>query len=143
MRRYQELNQFGRLLGMEIIGLEPGHVKYRLPITSQHLSNPEAVHGGAVAAFMDAVLGVAALSFASEEGNLVSTVEFKLNYFRPVRSDDVLIGEGKVVFHGNKLIGSEAKIYSESDNVIVAQALGTFNAYPISKHPEFNGENNS
>lgn len=135
LKKYNEVNEFGKLIGLELNIIEPGHVEYRMEITKNHLSNPAAAHGGALAAMMDGILGVAALSLAAEKLRLVSTVEFKINYYAPIKLGDKLIGVGKVVFEGNRLISSEGAIYCENENMnMVCKGLGTFNSYPVEKN---------
>ena len=64
--------------------LEPGKIIYTMKIKEKHMGTTVAAHGGIIAAFMDAILGVTALSLSCESNKLVSTVEFKMNYFSPV-----------------------------------------------------------
>tara|TARA_R110001592_G_scaffold363221_3_gene681688 strand:- start:80202 stop:80639 length:438 start_codon:yes stop_codon:yes gene_type:complete len=129
MEIYNKVNQFGNLNNMEFIINEPGNVTYSMPITSQHESSPGVLHGGVMAAFMDAVMGVASLSLATEKDELVSTVEFKLNFLKPVFVGDVLRGEGKVRKAGKRLYVTEGEIFDQN-NELVALGQGTFNAYP-------------
>ena len=138
LKKYNEVNSFGKLIGLELELIEPGHVAYKMTITEDHLSNPFAAHGGAVAAMMDGILGVAALSDAVEHKKLVSTVEFKINYFAPVERGDHLVGKGKVVFKGNRLYYSEGKIHcTNKGDLLVCSGSGTFNAYPAEKNDLF------
>jgi uncharacterized protein (TIGR00369 family) len=135
LKKYNEVNAFGALLGLKLTVIEPGEVEYRMEIKEEHLSNPMAAHGGAISSMMDAILGVAALSLAVEKDKLVSTVEFKLNYYAPIKLGDKLLGKGKVIFEGNRLISSEGTIYIENvDMKIASKGLGTFNAYPVTKN---------
>jgi len=135
LKKYNKVNAFGNLLGLELTVIEPGKVEYRMEITEKLLSNPAAAHGGAIAAMMDGILGVSALSLATESNKLVSTVEFKINYFAPIKLGDKLVGVGQVVFEGNRLISSEGAIYSQNENMnLVCKGLGTFNAYPVEKN---------
>ena len=141
LKKYNEVNAFGRLLGLELKVIEPGEVEYRMEIKEEHLSNPMAAHGGAISSMMDAILGVAALSLAVEKDKLVSTVEFKLNYYAPIKLGDKLLGKGKVTFEGNRLISSEGAIYIENEDMkIASKGLGTFNAYPLAKNSMLEGE---
>lgn len=130
---YQKTNQFGEYAGMELIKFEADGIAYRLEVKPEHLATPTTAHGGMIAGFMDGVLGLAALYASSERAELVSTVEFKINFLTPVRLGDVLIGEGKIVSAGNRIIVTEGKIYKEKNKEAVAIATGTFNAYPYQK----------
>ena len=130
---YQKTNQFGKYAGMELIKFEADGIAYRLEVKPEHLATPTTAHGGMIAGFMDGVLGLAALYASSERAELVSTVEFKINFLTPVRLGDVLIGEGEIVSAGNRIIVTEGKIYNEKNKEAVAIATGTFNAYPYQK----------
>lgn len=129
---YNTINHFGNDHGMVYEVIKPGEVKYTMTIQERHLSGPGVAHGGMIAGFMDAVIGVAALSLVVEEGMLVSTVEFKINYLRPVRLGSVITGYGKVDSRGSRILVSSGEIVDEK-GVVLAKALGTFNAYPAEK----------
>lgn len=144
MQKYNEVNAFGKLIGLELHIIRPGEIIYQMTITHDHLSNPLAAHGGAIAAMMDGVLGVAALSLSTESNHLVSTVEFKINYFGPVLLGDQLRGHGLVVFEGNKLICSEGNILCTNRSAtLLCKGLGTFNVYPAAKNPLFSNEHSN
>lgn len=142
IRHYNHINKYGIDNGMKLDIIEPGHIKYTMTIESKHLSSPNTCHGGVIAGLMDSVIGTAALSKAFEEDNLVSTVEFKINYLQPVNLGDILIGEGKIDFKGKSTIVSSGNIIKEKDGSLVAIAIGTFNVYPLSKRQEVLPENN-
>lgn len=111
----------------------PGSITYKMKIQEKHLSSPNTAHGAAIAGFMDCVLGLSALSDAIEKDNLTSTVEFKINYIRPVKLNEELIGTGKVVHKGKSLIISSGEIKIAGTNELVAMGQGTFNTYPFAK----------
>ncbi len=129
---YNKINHFGNDQGMVYEVIKPGEVSYTMTIEERHLSGPGVAHGGIIAGFMDAVLGVAALSLALEEGNLVSTVEFKINFLKPVRLGETIRGIGKVESKGSRIIVSTGEITDSQGNSL-AKAMGTFNAYPAEK----------
>ena len=117
---------------------EPGKAEYRMVIRPEHLSSPGVAHGGVVAGLMDAALGAAALTLAFTAGDLVSTVEFKINYLHPVRLGDELRAVAQVDHAGKSLLVSSGVIYCQAttnaaDATAVAQGMGTFNRYPASK----------
>jgi uncharacterized protein (TIGR00369 family) len=138
---YNHINKYGADNEMELEIIEPGHIIYTMKVLDKHLSSPNTCHGGVIAGLMDSVIGAAALSKAFEDNNLVSTVEFKINYLQPVKLGDVLIGEGKIDFIGKSIIVSSGKIQKQDSNVVAAIAIGTFNVYPLSKRLEVLPEN--
>lgn len=129
---YNKINTYGAVNGMELKIIAAGHIEYRMEIKEQHLATTRAAHGGAVAGFMDGILGVAALSATAAENKLVSTVEFKINFLRPVLLGDKLTGTGKVDQKGKRIIIASGEIYNQK-NELIAKATGTFNAYPFEK----------
>lgn len=132
IQKYNQLNKFGELLGMHFSISAPGNLTYRLVVTEELLATPKALHGGAIAAFCDAILGVGALSYVCEQQKVVSTVEMKVSFLNPALIGDTLIGTSKVLKAGNRLIFMEANIVNQS-NELIAVASGTFNAYPAEK----------
>lgn len=128
---YNKVNNFGREHHLELKIIEEGLIHYKMIVEEKHLATPTAAHGGAIAAFMDAIIGVAALSAVHKEGKLVSTVEFKINYFKPAFLGDELKGIGKVDKKGKRIVFTTGEIYNQNDE-LVAKAIGTLNAYPFS-----------
>ena len=129
---YNQVNQFGIENGMKLTIVKPGEIIYEMEVLQKHLATPTTIHGGMIAAMMDGVIGVAALSLVAQEGRLVSTVEYKINYFKPAFSGDMLTGKGRVDNAGKRIIHTSGEIYNQN-NEIIAKAMGTFNAYPIEK----------
>ena len=130
---YQKLNHFGKHLNLNLVSYSEGEIEYELTISKEHLATPKAAHGGVVAAIMDGVLGVAALTISAKDLKLVSTVEFKINYLSPAFFGDVLIGRGKVIKQGKRIMVCEGEIFEKTSNRLIAKAIGTFNAYPYQK----------
>lgn len=128
---YKQVNIFLRENGIEHKVLESGITRTTMTILEKHLSSPNTAHGGAMAGFMDSSLGFCALTAAIPDGNLVSTVEFKLNYFKPILINDYLLAKGKVIRKGKTFIVSIAEVYRGEE--MVAHGQGTFNVYPMSK----------
>lgn len=130
---YTQFNNLDKELDFELSVLAPGVIEYTVVISEKHLSSPGVGHGAVTAAMMDAVLGTTALTKVYEDGNLVSTVEFKVNYFKPTYLGDRLIGRGEIEFQGKSLIVTSAKIYKDGSNELVSKGMGTFNIYPMEK----------
>ncbi len=133
IRVYQKTNQFGTDNGMELISYEAGNIVYKLKVEAKHLATPTTAHGGLIAGYMDGIMGVAALTESAKNLNLVSTVEFKINYIKPAYFGDVLIGKGHVISAGKRIIIAKGEVFNEQSNELIAIATGTFNAYPYQK----------
>lgn len=132
LKIYNQTNQFGRENNLKLTVIKPGEITYEMEVLPKHLATPTVIHGGMIAALMDGVIGVAALSLVAPENKLVSTVEYKINYFKPAFLGDVLIGKGKVDHQGKRIIHSSGELYNQH-NELIAKAMGTFNAYPFEK----------
>lgn len=128
---FKKINQFDQYNDFEFEIHSPGHITYKMTVQEKHLSSPPTAHGGSIAGFMDCVLGLAALSESITRSELTSTVEFKMNFIKPVQLGDQLIGIGKVVHAGKSLIISSAQIRCKDQ--LIAMGQGTFNLYPMSK----------
>ncbi len=129
---YNQFNEFGRYIGMSFEIIEPGKTLHHIKINKDLLATKTALHGGVMAAFLDAVAGISALSLVKDSGKVVATIEYKVNFLKPVFLNDVLKGEGNVINEGKRIIVSEGKVYNQN-GILVATAIGTFNAYPYEK----------
>lgn len=129
---YNKNNHFGRFMGMKYEVESPGHVKYRLTVKEDLLATPTAAHGGAIAGFMDGIVGVAALSSTAPDGRVVSTIEFKINYLKPALFKDEIFGVGTVLKKGKSILVVKGEIFNSKEELL-ATALATMNSYPIEK----------
>ena len=130
---YQKICRFDEFLGLQLTVHEPGRISYQLKIKEQHLSMPGACHGGVIAAMMDAVLGLTALTKVFPEGKFCQTVEFKINYLSAVTPGTLLEGDGRVEFSGNRLVVTTAEIIDRTTRRPAAKGMGTFSLYPVDK----------
>ena len=130
---FKSINHFDRDNQLEFEIHSPGEITYRMTIQDKHLSSPNTAHGAVIAGFMDCVLGLSALSLAVTEGNLTSTVEFKLNFIKPALLGNELVGTGRVEHKGKSLLISTGEIRLKDSGELVAKGQGTFNTYPLSK----------
>ena len=130
--KYIDLNNFGKLLGMDFDIMEAGKVEYHLTIRSEHLATPSAAHGGVIAGLLDATVGVGALSAVCTEEKVVSTVEMKTTFFAPAYLNDQLIARSELLKKGNKIIFMEATVVNQN-GILVAKASSTLNSYPKEK----------
>src|ERR1700685_4255685 len=88
----------GQLIGFEAIEAADGRAVVMLTAGSQHTNPMGTLHGGVLCDIADAAMGIAFHSTLSP-GESFTTVELKINFFRPVWKAQ-LRAEGKVVRRG-------------------------------------------
>ena len=126
IEKYSSYNNFGKLLGMELTEINQGKITYRLVVTEQHLATPHAAHGGLIAALMDGMLGVAALSLVAHDNKVVSTVEYKTSFYSPALLGDILEGKAWVDKPGKRIVFSIGEIIATNrNNIVIAKGSGT------------------
>lgn len=124
-------DRYGEWLGYSIsdVDKERGTVVTHLAIRDDHLSPSGAVHGGVISGFLDFSCGCAVFATLNK-GELCSTVELNVKYFKPLKSGDQIVAEAEVVSRGSSLCSVLAKIYKHEDKQTpIALATGTFNIY--------------
>ena len=129
---YKASNNYGDFLEMDLEILNEGEAKYTIEIKEKHLATPVAAHGGVVAGVIDGTMGVAAMTIAGQRNNVVSTVDLKVAFLKPVMLGDQLTSIGKVISAGKRLIYVEASVTNQK-GILVARGSGVFNAYPAEK----------
>jgi uncharacterized protein (TIGR00369 family) len=125
---YNQMNEFGKDHDMKFTVISPGKIEYSFTPQQRHLATTHAIHGGMLAAYMDAIIGVAALSAVHHEGKYVATIEFKINFLSPAYSGNELIGHGNVITNGKSTLVVSGNIIDNQGNLI-ATGLGTLKSY--------------
>jgi 1,4-dihydroxy-2-naphthoyl-CoA hydrolase len=113
-------------LGIELVGIGPGWVAGEMSVRPELLNPFGAMHGAAVAALVDHVLGSCVYPLVPR-GTWPATLEFKLNYLAPVR-EGVVRAESRVT----ALTKRTAVVHVDvlNDGRTVATALGTISLNP-------------
>lgn len=119
---------FGDLIGYQLEAYEEARVRTRLKIEDKHLSPSGKVHGGVISSFVDWSMGGAVFT-SLKQGQLCSTIEFKINYLSPVNLGETIFCDAKIKFRGRSHAVIECHVFRE-EGKDVAVALGTFNVYP-------------
>jgi uncharacterized protein (TIGR00369 family) len=111
-----------RLIGFEARDVADGHATVILSAGPQHANPMGTLHGGILCDIADAAMGLAFASTLAPEETL-TTVELKINFFRPVWQAR-LKAEGTVVQRGQTMGYVECTITDE-ENRLVAKAAST------------------
>jgi len=109
-----------RLIGFEAKEIADGRATVTLAGGPQHANPMGTLHGGILCDIADAAMGMAfASTLAADES--FTTVELKINFFRPVW-EALLRAEGKVVRRGSNIGYTECEITDERGQLIAKAA---------------------
>jgi uncharacterized protein (TIGR00369 family) len=112
----------GRLLGFVPTTIEAGRAVFEMQADERHHNPMGTVHGGILCDLADAAMGFAYASTLGE-GESFTTVELKINFFRPVRNAK-LIAEANVLRAGTTLGYVECDV-KDTDGKLVARVAST------------------
>jgi len=104
------------LIGFEVTEAADGHATVVLQAGTRHSNPMGTVHGGILCDIADAAMGIAFASTLAA-GESFTTVELKINFFRPVR-DAMLRAEGRVIHRGRTIGYVECNITDETEKLI-------------------------
>src|SRR5271154_24215 len=91
----------GQLLGFVLKSIESGRAVFEMEVDERHHNPLGTLHGGIYCDLADAAMGYAYAATLGE-GETFTTVELKINFFRPVRKGK-LSAEARVVRAGSNL----------------------------------------
>jgi uncharacterized protein (TIGR00369 family) len=111
-----------RLIGFELKEVANGRATVVLAAGPEHANPMGTLHGGILCDIADAAMGIAFASTLSPDESF-TTVELKINFFRPVWQAH-LKAEGTVVRRGDTIGYVECTITDEK-NRLVAKAAST------------------
>jgi len=111
-----------RLIGFEVKDIAEGRATVVLAAGPQHANPMGTLHGGILCDIADAAMGIAFASTLAPDESF-TTVELKINFFRPVWQAQ-LKAEGAVVQRGRTIGYVECTIVDD-ENRLVAKASST------------------
>lgn len=125
-----KIAKISRFIGQKLEVLEEGVCKIELPFQENFVQTFGVVHGGLISLIADTSGYFAAATIVGEIP--LATAEIKMNFVAPVYRDD-LYAIGKVVKKGRQLIVCEMKVYSASDDRLVALGIATYSRISTTK----------
>lgn len=126
VRESFERQGFMRSIGAVMESVEPGAVTISCGFSDHVTQQHGLVHGGVIASIADVACGYAAMSLMPEDREVL-TVEFKINFLKPARTDRI-IAVAKIVNAGRTLTVCDAEVFDSSRTTIVAKMTATMMA---------------
>jgi uncharacterized protein (TIGR00369 family) len=111
-----------RLIGFQAKAIKDGRASVTLAAGPQHANPMGTLHGGILCDIADAAMGMAFASTLAPEESF-TTVELKINFFRPVWQAQ-LTAEGVVVQRG-RTVGFVECTVTDEENRLIAKASST------------------
>ena len=102
-----------RLLGFDLVEVEPGHAVFELVPGEQHYNPIGVVHGGVAMTLLDSAMGCA-VQTEMPAGGGYTTLEAKTNLVRPIASaTGRLRAIGKLLHLGKRVATAEGRLEDE------------------------------
>ena len=122
---------FFRLIGLEVLDLEPGWSKTRLEHRPDLAQPAGIMHGGVIASIIDSGIAHALLlterfQELRDQGGALISVDLRVKFLRPV-SDGEIVCESKVLRLGRQIIHAEA-VVTNAEGKEVARGDATYMA---------------
>lgn len=104
---------FVETMGIEFITIEDGFAVFSMLPTFPYYNGLGCLHGGIISTLLDTAMGCAVQSKLLQ-GQTYTTLEFKINFLRPVFDHTGMIrAEGRLLHFGRTTATSEAKLFDE------------------------------
>lgn len=112
-----------KTLNAQLAEVEKGRVKITCEFSEALTQQHGFFHAGVVTSIVDSACGYAALTMMSENTEVLS-VEFKINFMKPAKTDK-LIAIGKVLQSGRTLTICEGYVYDSKEEKLIAKMTAT------------------
>jgi uncharacterized protein (TIGR00369 family) len=117
---------FLRTIGAALESVEPGTVTITCGFEERLTQQHGLLHGGLLATLVDVACGYAALSMMPADREVL-TVEFKIHFLKPAKTDRV-IAVGQVVQAGRTLTVCEGTVFDATRTRVLARMTATMMA---------------
>ena len=119
---YMGQNTIAEAIGLELISIEEGEVKGKLPVDSRTHQRYGLLHGGASVVLAETLGSVGSHYLVDSEGKGAVGIEINANHLRSVKSGWVY-GTAKIVHRGGKLHVWSIDIKDERDRLVCTSRL--------------------
>jgi uncharacterized protein (TIGR00369 family) len=127
IRTMMEWTPHGRALGVELVSVEGGKVRGRVPYKPEIVGDPQSgvIAGGVITAFLDQLCGMAAV-LAMREPSTVATIDLRIDYMRPAEPGRDVLAEAQCYKIGRNVAFVRAVAFEDAPETPIAHAASTF-----------------
>jgi uncharacterized protein (TIGR00369 family) len=118
---------YANALGAEMISVDRGRVRMRLPYSDRLIGNPDTgvVHGGVITGFLDQSCGMAVGSTLTQM-RAFATLDLRIDYMKPATPKKTILFEGECIKLTKEIAFARARAFHESSDDPIAIATATF-----------------
>ena len=126
-RSFHQVVPHNRALGLEMVALEDGEARMRLPYRLDLIGNPETgvLHGGAITSLMDAACG-AAVFMKLRAPVPIATLDLRIDYLRPAEAGREVLAHGVCYRVTRHVAFVRGVAYHADEDDPIASAAGAF-----------------
>jgi uncharacterized protein (TIGR00369 family) len=117
---------FNAFVGLELVDIRRGGARAKIPFRPELIGDPTrpALHGGVISMLADTIGGAAVFSL-TYPGDKVATIDLRVDYLRPGRSED-LIADAEVIRIGNRVGVASVRVWQADEEEPIAVAKGVY-----------------
>jgi uncharacterized protein (TIGR00369 family) len=126
-RGFTEGIPHNKALGMELLELERGEAKFRLPYDAKLVGNPDTgvLHGGAITALLDASSGASVFA-ALTDWVPIATLDLRIDYLRAAEPGRDVVCHATCYKRTRNVAFTRAIAYHDDPADPIASSVGTF-----------------
>ena len=126
-RGFTEGIPHNKALGMQLLELERGHAKFKLPYDAKLVGNPDTgvLHGGAITALLDACSGASVFA-ALTEWVPIATLDLRIDYLRAAEAGRDVTAHATCYKRTRDVAFTRAVAYHDDPDDPIASSVGTF-----------------
>lgn len=125
-------NPVVEFVGIKLMEVAPGRSNLVLPHRQELQNSMGVLQGGILGVLADVAGGVSLYSVLTDPVKVViPTIEFKLNFLRPARGEDV-IARGRVAHHGRRIAVCQVDLSTKAQTLL-ATGLFTYMIKEVEK----------
>jgi uncharacterized protein (TIGR00369 family) len=122
-RHFLSRHQFNHLLGLELVRVHRDGLTIQVKLRDELMNSAGSLHGGVAASVADAAVG-SALMYHCGRARRFTTVELKVNYFRPV-TEGRLVARSRLLRIGSSIAVGQVDL-SDAKRRAVGVAIVTY-----------------
>ena len=126
VRGFTEGIPHNKALGMEMLELDRGEARFRLPYDVKLVGNPDTgvLHGGAITALLDACSGASVFA-ALTEWVPIATLDLRIDYLRAAEAGRDVIAHATCYKKTRNVAFTRAVAYHDDPDDPIAHSVGT------------------